>query len=70
MLENVLIYISGRSRSGKHCCGYFNDSTPSCLGYFRISLDSGKVYSQKEAVDMLKSITASHPDAVVIFKPT
>lgn len=69
MSEHVLIHLSGRSHEGTYCCGYLNDSTPPCLGYFRISLDSGKVYPQKEAVDVLKSITASHPDAVVIFKP-
>jgi hypothetical protein len=69
MTNQVLIHLSGRSREGTYRSGYLNDSIPPCLGYFRIIQDSGRVYALPEAVDMLKRITASHPDAVVIFKP-
>ncbi len=69
MLENVLIYISGRSRSGKHRCGFLSDSIPPCRGYFRIDQETGKSYSLREAVAILKDIILGNPGIVVIFKP-
>lgn len=66
--ENVLIYVSGRNRYGKYCCGFLNDSTPPCLGHYRINLTEGKSYTLEEAQNILKDISGQ-PGAVVIFKP-
>jgi hypothetical protein len=69
MPGSVLIFMCGRSRAGRYCCGYVNDSTPPCHGYYSFKPDTGKIYSLDDAVVILKEITAGHPDAVVIFKP-
>jgi hypothetical protein len=69
MSEMCLIYLSGRSREGKYSCGFLNDTTPPCRGYYSFKPDTGKIYSLDDAVVILKEITAGHPGAVVIFKP-
>jgi len=68
MCNQVLIHLSGRSREGTYRSGYLNDSTPPCLGYFRINLTEGKSYTLEEAQNILRDISGQ-PGAVVIFKP-
>lgn len=70
MPELVTIYASIRSNDGKYQEGFMNESTPPCLGYYRIDSIEATRYSLEAACKTIWWLARNHPEAVFVFHST
>jgi hypothetical protein len=70
MKTGVNIFANIRSNQGVHQEGFINESTPPCLGFYRIDANEATSYSLEDAVSIIHRLIPGHPEAVFVFHST